>query len=264
MTSCYGLMEGNVALNACVAGTSAWGFLQVFLGYVLLLGVILPFVSTDGVTRDLSRRTHELLMTTPLPSWAYVWGRYLIGLLVSLGLAFLMLGSVLGMGLLLHVTVTGYPKPELGNLLTIWGSMIFPATVLVSSLSFALGTLLLRQANLAKILILLGWCLGILLLLSEDPQTTLPAWYINWDPTSAAAARSIAQNYRTSFQTIFRSLPSATSEGQFQHYLLEIENMGPAVTTWLAPHLLLAGLSLVLVALAALTFQRFRGAFSVF
>src|SRR5256884_3560350 len=52
----------------------------------------------DGVTRDLNRRTHELLMTTALPTWAYVWGRYLAGLVMSLGLALLLLASILGMG----------------------------------------------------------------------------------------------------------------------------------------------------------------------
>ena len=90
--SCFGFGIGNgnanlTFISACVAGTSAWGFAQVFPGYVLLLGVLLPFVNADGVSRDLTRRTHELLMTTPLPNWAYVWGRYLIGLLMSLGLA---------------------------------------------------------------------------------------------------------------------------------------------------------------------------------
>src|SRR5215469_13098977 len=50
------------------------------------------------VTRDLQRRTHELLMTTALPTRAYVWGRYLMGLLISLSLAILMLLAILGMG----------------------------------------------------------------------------------------------------------------------------------------------------------------------
>jgi ABC-type transport system involved in multi-copper enzyme maturation permease subunit len=247
----------TLSLSASVAGTSAWGFLHVYLGYVLLLGVLLPFVNAEGVTRDLSRRTHELLMTTPLPNWAYVWGRYLMGLLVSVGLAILLLAGIVGMGTLLHLTTPDYPKPELDNLLILWGSMVLPATVLVSSVSFALGTLLPRQANLAKILVVTAWCFGVVILLSTDPQNGLPTWYSTWDPTSGATARSMAQHY----QTFFTGLPNATSETQFQNTIQGIENMPPNISNWLVQHLLLTGLSLLLVVLAALTFRRFRSTF---
>ena len=100
---------------------------------------LLTFVMADGVTRDVNRRTHELLMTTALPAWAYVWGRYLAGLVVSLGLALLLLASILGMGGLLHLTVANYPLPQIGVVLLLWVGIVVPATILVSSLSFALG-----------------------------------------------------------------------------------------------------------------------------
>jgi hypothetical protein len=97
-----------------VAGTSARGLLHTLPLVLVVLVLLLPFVTADGVTRDLSRRTHELLMTTALPTWAYVWGRYLAGLLISLGLALLLLASILGMGGLLHLTVADYPLPQIG------------------------------------------------------------------------------------------------------------------------------------------------------
>jgi ABC-type transport system involved in multi-copper enzyme maturation permease subunit len=81
-----------------IPGTSTWGLLLTLPTTVLLLVLLLPFVAADGVTRDLTRRTHELLMTTAVPSWAYVWGRYLTGLLMSLGLAVLLLAAILAYG----------------------------------------------------------------------------------------------------------------------------------------------------------------------
>src|SRR5262245_17220922 len=74
--------ESGVELGGFVAGTSALGLLHFFPIAGVLLALILPFVTVDGVTRDLQRRTHELLLTTALPTWAYVWGRYLIGLVM--------------------------------------------------------------------------------------------------------------------------------------------------------------------------------------
>ena len=103
------------------------------------------------MTRDLHRRTHELLLTTALPTWAYVWGRYLVGLVMSLGLAVLLLVAILGMGGLLHLTVTDYPAPQIGTVLLLWVGMVLPATILVSSLGFALGTLLPRLSTLIKV-----------------------------------------------------------------------------------------------------------------
>jgi ABC-type transport system involved in multi-copper enzyme maturation permease subunit len=254
--------HAKVPFFGFVAGTSAWGLLMILpTGTLMLLGMLLPFVTADGVTRDLSRRTHELLMATALPTWAYVWGRYLIGLLMSLGLALLLLAAILGMGLFLHLTITDYPLPEIGNLMVIWIGMIASATVLVSSLSFALGTLLPRLATLVKIVILLGWFVGveiISIVLGQDSHAanfSLPAWYINWDPTSEGIALGLFNKYFTDFSNL---ADKATSTAQTQHILLTVENTLIDIGGWFAPHLLLAGLSLVLVLLAALAFKRSR------
>src|SRR5215471_3528178 len=57
------------ALRAFIPGTSAWGLLATLPITQLLLVVLLPFVTADGVARDLQRRTDELVMSTALPSW---------------------------------------------------------------------------------------------------------------------------------------------------------------------------------------------------
>jgi len=251
----FATIHGTVALDGFVAGTSAWGLLHTLPLALVLLVLLLPFVNADGVTRDLSRRTHELLMTTVLPTWAYVWGRYLIGLLLSLGLALLLLAAILGMGGLLHLTVTDYPAPQIGNLLLLWVGMVLPATVLVSSLSFALGTLLPRQATLVKIVILLGWIVGAVILPKGLGNTTPPAWYVNWDPTSAITALGMLPKYSL-------DLRGVTSTAQLQQIFLTVENKVPDISGWFASHLLLAGVSLVLVLVAALAFKRSRDTLS--
>jgi ABC-type transport system involved in multi-copper enzyme maturation permease subunit len=248
------------SFSGFVAGTSGWG-LVTFLraGLILLLGLLLPFVNADGVTRDLERRTHELLMTTLVPSWAYVWGRYLVGLLVSLGLAVLLMAAMLGTGVLLHLTVSAYPAPDLGNVLLLWGGMVVPAAILLSSVSFALGTLLPRQSLLIKIGILLTWFVGTFMLPRVLSDTTSPrAWYSAWDPTSAVTTQRMLLQYSADFQNQTTHL---TSEAQLQHVILAVENQVPNLGTWLVPHLLVAGASLLLVALSALSFQRFRNTF---
>jgi ABC-type transport system involved in multi-copper enzyme maturation permease subunit len=244
-------VSNNVQISGFVAGTSAGGLLRTLPTVLVVLVLLLPFVTADGVSRDLSRRTHELLMTTALPTWAYVWGRYLAGLVMSLGLALLLLASILGMGGLLHLTVADYPLPQISAVLLLWVGMVVSATVLVSSFGFALGTLLPRRTTLVKIVILLGWIMGAVILPRGLGKTTPPAWYVNWDPTSAITALGMLPQY--SFD-----LRAVTSAAQLQQLILTIENKMPDLAGWFAPHLLLAGFSLVLVLVAALAFKRSR------
>ena len=243
------------------AGTSVWGLLlSLQAGLLLLPGLLLPFVNADGVTRDLQRRTHELLMTTALPSRAYVWGRYLMGLLVSLGLALLLLFAILGMYLLLHLTVPTDPPPQVGVVLLLWVGIFVPATILLSSVSFALGTLLPRQSTLVKIVILLAWFIGVVILASALDRSNAPAaWYSAWDPTSAATVSALLVPYQPDLSN---QIAGATSAAQAQHILLTVENTLYSVGPWLAPHLIEALLSLLLVALAAFAFKRSRTTFS--
>jgi ABC-type transport system involved in multi-copper enzyme maturation permease subunit len=254
-----GITTSTFTFNGSVAITSPWGLLeQLPSGLLLLLGLLLPFVNADRVSRDLSRRTHELLMTTPLPTWAYVWGRYLTGLLMSLGLALLLLAAILGLGWLGHLTNSTYPSPELGPVLLLWVGMVVTATILVSSLSFALGTVFVQLSTLVKVVIMMAWFIAALMLPGGE-QASYPAWYSNWDSTSATTARSLLPSYGTAMRTL---LNTATSTAQFQQGLVTIENMVPGNLAWLAPHLILAAGSLLLVLLAVLSFNRFRGALS--
>lgn len=256
----FNIASPNHALfNVFVPPTSVWGLLWTLQpGLLLLPGLLLPFVNGDGVTRDLQRRTHEILMANTLPTWAYVWGRYLTGLLMSLELALLTLAAILAMDLLLHVAVSTDPLPPVSATLLLWVGMVVPATILLSSVSFALGTLLPRQSTLTKLGILIVWFFGILMLPGWIAPEKIPAWYSAWDPTSAATAGALLNTYAPSLQS---PLASATTAAQAQHILNAVANTMPAIGNWLAPHLIEAGASLLLVALVALTFQRFRNTF---
>ena len=248
--------------NGFVAGTSAWGLLLSLPTMVLLLVLFLPFVNTDGVSRDLQRGTHELLMTTPLPTWAYVWGRYLIGLMMSLGLAVMLLAALLGMGEVLHRTNSAYPSPQVGTVLLLWGGMVVPATVVVSSLSFALGTLFPRHSTLVKIGILVAWVVGAevipLMLYFPLGPNHLPTWYSSWDPTSALTGLVMFAQYNSDAN---QQSSAITNAAQFQHLLNTIANKVPDISTWLAPHLIEALLSFLLVVVATCAFRRFRAEF---
>jgi hypothetical protein len=215
-------------------------------------------------------------MSTRLPNWAYIWGRYLVGLLISLGLAVLMLIAILGMGYLLHLTVADYPLPPTDSVIPLWIGMVLVATVLVSSLSFMLGALFPRRANLVKIAMLVGWIVGAVVIPpSGASQTTLPSWYIDWDPTSAATAHGLLlQSHGASGQPFGQLVnpgnsmaampgpPVSLTPAQWEQLLLTAENKPVDLAGWFGPHLLIGGLSLVFVVVAALAFQRFRNAFA--
>jgi len=245
--------SGGHFISGFVAGTSAWGLLHTLPTCLVLLILVVPFVTADGVTRDLQRRTHELVMTTAVPTWAYVLGRYLVGLMMSLGLALLMLAAILGMGLLLHVTVPDYPLPSTGALVLLWVGMVLPATILVTSLGFAIVTLLPRLSTLIKVVILVVWIIGALVIPGGMDNQTPPGWYVNWDPTSAVTALGMLSQY-----SVDDLLRTATTEAQFQNAFVAIENTMPSVGSWFASHLLLAGLSLVIVLIVPFAFKRSR------
>ena len=238
--------------SGLMAGTSAHGLLLTLPTVLLLLVLLLPFVTADGVTRDLHRRTSELLLTTAVPTRAYVWGRYLVGLAMSLGLAVLLLCATFLMGWLLHLTVPLYPAPQAEAVFSLWGGLVVPATILVSSLSFALGTLFPRQSILIKIAVLAVWTVGAEILPFSLGSTLISTWYSNWDPTGAVTALKILS------QTHDSQLYTATSMAQFQQALLSYENTMPSIGAWFMPHLILAAVSLMLVLIAVLAFKRTR------
>jgi hypothetical protein len=254
--------QAVVPFNGYMAETSAWGLLRTLsTGLLMLLGMLLPFINADGAARDLSRRTYELLLATALPTRIYLWGRYLSGLLLSLGLTLLALVALLGMGWFWHLTFTDYPMPEIGVLLAIWAGLIVPATIVVSGLSFVFGTLFPRLTILVKVAIMVAWFVVAEMPFaqlddaSHSASFSLPAWYVNWDPTGTGIALGLFNWYMTAFSNLG---DRAATTAQTQLGLLMVENSLLDLGGWLVPHLLLAGFSLALVLIVGLVFKRSR------
>ena len=246
-----------IGISGFVAGTSAWGLLDILPRCLVLLVLLLPFITVDGVARDVQRRTYELVLATPLPVQAYVWGRYLVGLMIGLGLAVLMAGAMVGMGVALHLTMPGYPWPSINALVMLWIGMVLPATILVTSIGFAIATLLPPLSTLTKVVILVAWIVGAVIIPSGVRGEIPPSWYVNWDPTGAITAYGLLPQY-----SIGDLVRTATSEAQFHSAFLSLENRVPPMGTWFGSHLSLAGLGLVLVLAVALSFKRSRDVLS--
>jgi hypothetical protein len=65
----------------------------------------------------------------------------------------------------------------------------------------------------------------------------------------------LQQHYQVNFSP---QNPVPATAAQLQQVVNTIANQTPDVSTWLAPHLIEAALSVLLVAVAAFGFQRFR------
>jgi ABC-type transport system involved in multi-copper enzyme maturation permease subunit len=242
-----------------VSGTTAMGLVTLFALFTSLLALLLPFMNAGGVAHDVKDRTHELLMSTPVPTWAYITGRFLFCLLASIGLALLLLAAVLLMGLVLHLTQKDYLPPQVNFALTLWLIVILPSTMLLSSLSFALGTLLSRYANLAPLGIIVLWFLFSVV---NAPVFGLPSWYGTWEPTNFGMAAILQHPYYQGLQTILSRLGESQitpdSLRQFSTSFQSLQQTTPDLLPWLAPHLIQLGVGLVFVLIVVLTFKRSR------
>lgn len=225
--------------------------LPTFLGMVMAL--FIPFLCTDAVARDLKRRTHELLMTTSIPSWAYVLGRYLCSLLMSLGVACLMLLSILSVAFIMHqFRPAGLSvPPDLPGILTLWAVLFLPIVLILSSISFSLGTFWSRLSLPFKVALLLVWFLEAPII-NRIGSGKLAVW----DPTT----QLVAQGQTTG--TVLAQLLQQTQNQSNQIFfakLYALEQQLPDMSGWIVPRLVWIGLGLVCLILVTVFFRRFSG-----
>jgi hypothetical protein len=162
------------------------------------------------------------------------------------------------MGLELYLTAPDYPAPQVGALVALWGALVVPVTLLVSSISFAVATLLPRYAHLVKIGTLACWFLAAIALPAVPYQSAIPTWYVQWDPTGLALSKVAVSQFD---QAVQQQLNAAVQSHSVSQLLVRLEQQMPDIGSWLAPHLIWAGLGLVLAMIAARSFKRFQGAF---
>jgi hypothetical protein len=239
-----------------LAYTSNWGLYNILPETPgMFLGMFLPFLNVDGVARDLTRRTHELLMSTAIPSRAYVWGRFLSGLLLSLSVACLVLLAIFAETALRHLVQPDiYLPPDLPGFTAQWALIVLPPTMLLSGMSFAVGTLLPRLSNVIKLTIMLGWFVGGQIL-RWHAVAGVTAQQAAWDPTSESIA------YAQTTEGFLRQLAAQTStlsSQMFLTHLRSVEEQLPDMRLWIVPHLVWALVGIAIVLLATPAFRRFR------
>lgn len=231
--------------------TSNWGLIHFLPRPIFtLFGLLLPFVSAEGVSLDYKRRTHELLMTTAISSWSYLIGRYLAVSFLSLSLSVLML-----LGIATSAFLNALPFPDVLVLLELWGIIILPTTLLLVSLSFAFGTLLPNHTNSVKALVVISW---IALVFRLTMVSNLPSGDLNsssllaqWEPTSILLSRAVETSYTTQFFGNPGDIAGAMQK------MRSVEQLQPDLTPWLIPHIILLLIGPLIVLAASFGFHRF-------
>ncbi len=227
-----------------IYGTTRAGMLFEFVNVLMFVfAFILPFVVTEGVARDLRLRTHEVLMTTPLPNWAYVGGRFLAVLSLSLGLASLLLIAYLGMGALLHAASAPYPMPGLKDSLAVWAVVVLPPTLLIAGVGFSLGTLWPHRARVIMLGLVMTWILLFVL-----------GGVLRFNPTSNVMLVGFVPQL---VQRVQAGLPTVPPDRQAA-WIQQLQAELPDLTGWVLPHYGLACLGVLSVLGAAAGFRRFR------
>lgn len=87
----FGVYEASMLREAAY---DAWEQLTVATFFVTLT---LTLTTGDQVIRDRDRRVDDVLLSTPIASQSYVWGKYLAALVVLLGLSAWMLPAAIVM-----------------------------------------------------------------------------------------------------------------------------------------------------------------------
>ncbi len=234
-----------------ILGTSAVGQLaELVYNLMLIFGLMLPFLVTDQVAHDYQERTHELLMTTAIPTCIYVLGRYLAVLLIGLGLTTSLLVAQLLVNIALPVIYPQFPPADPLITLSLWVRLTIPAGMLVGSLCFCLGTLFPRLTVIPKLAVCIAW---IILALDNDPTDL--TWRAYWNPTGAGMITQAFARFEGLVTHGLKSTPGSLEQAEL---VLRLQQNLPNLYPWLLPFVTLALIGLLLGFLTMIGFQRFR------
>jgi ABC-type transport system involved in multi-copper enzyme maturation permease subunit len=232
-------------------GASAFGQMYEIVAILLVFfGLVVPFLTADAVARDQKQRVHEILMTTPVSSATYVWGRFLAAMAATLTAAIVMIVAATAANLLIHISSAAYPAPAIGSLVISWLVLVLPAAVLLGGLSFAGATLFPRLAMAVKLGVVLVW-VGLDLVVDIGHGL---GGFAYWTPTSNGTLKVLLPQLADRFVSSAVGLNDA-GRAQLGSTL---QQQLPDLWPWVGPHLVLVVIGLACVALTAIRFQRFR------
>ncbi|HEV2659716.1 MAG TPA: hypothetical protein VGU68_03905, partial [Ktedonobacteraceae bacterium] len=252
--------------GVAVDAFSALGILMASWLWILLLGLFQLLIVTDLVAHDLAARVHELVMSTPTPTWAYIWGRYLAGVCIGLAMSLVLLVAVPLVGYAMHAGLPlgqyqdvpgyaqlGYPAPNIGVIVGVWALFVLPTILLLTALGFVVGTLLPKYGNVLKLLLCAGWAAYMFFGTKVFELSSVTA---NWELTTGALQGVLVKQAQTLYHS---NVNGGTSMLQRVHIVRSIEQQVPDMLPWILPHLLYAGIALLCVYYLARSFQRFAG-----
>jgi len=238
-------------IDIVLVGASAFGQMYEVVAILLVFfGLVVPFLTADAVARDQKQRVHEILMTTPISSATYVWGRFLAAMAATLTAAVVMVLAATAANLVIHISTGTYPEPALGSLIISWSVLVLPAAVLLGAVSFAGATLFPRLAMAIKLGVVLIW-VGLDIVVDIGHGL---GGFAYWTPTSNGTLKVLMPQLADRFLSSAGGLDEA---GRVQ-LASTLQQQLPDLWPWVGPHLVLVVIGLAAVAFTAARFQRFR------
>lgn len=239
---------------------SAWATFWLVSTGLNLLKVPLILLTAARVSHDFAARTHELVLTTPVPRGAYVWGRWLAGALLGAGLLALWPLGLLAASTALHVIDPAHNlAPNLPALALAWVLMAPIDLFLVTASGFVLCTRWPVAAPMVPAVMAVTWLfllqmlpgvLPDLLHLLRAPAAWLAVDYARWVP----AHTPLMDQMQTAIAAQYGAAAGPLDEAGRLALRNTLVDRLPDLAPWMA-HLLYPALGVLLLALTAWTFR---------
>ena len=254
----FGVYEASMVREATF---DAWVQLTVATFFVTL---ILTLATGDQIIRDRDRRVADVLLSTQIATQAYVWGKYLAALAVSLGVAALMLPGALLMdhtGWRNPPVVLGhslYPSLGPGPYVSAWLWLTVVPVVFGVALSLACVTLTRGLHVISSLVAIVLWFGPALFASSYSGGPLSLLDIVGWS-LYGSVIDTIAASLPPSLQEVFRSgaIPTPDIAAQMVRFMTaHLPPELPAIFIW--NRIFFVALAVLLMLLTALYLQAQR------
>lgn len=235
-----------------VLGSTGLGALYETTTSLAFFGMVVIFIAADGVAHDHRHRVHEILMASPVGSFAYVLGRFAAVLAMSAGLSLLVACSIAAADFMIHSSQPDFPAPNMAALALDWAVVVLPSVAAIAGVSFMAATVKPTLATAIKLGMVLVWfSLSVIVDIGRGA-----AWLGYWLPGGIGELKVIPNRVAAEYAALVKAgSPTAQLEMQAQQ-------MVPNLSPWVGPHIGLVAIAIGLAVFAAWRFKRFRDALS--